>query len=63
MRSNSMEALKDVFVGLGFEQCIDSSLEDGHEKVALYEEHGTWKHAALQTTTGRWRIKMGQGQQ
>lgn len=60
-RSNSIESLKEVFFGLGFEQCADSMLEDGYEKVALYEEQGMWTHAALQTTTGRWRSKMGQG--
>ena len=60
-RSNGIESLKEVFVGLGFEQCVDSTLEDGYEKVALYEEQGMWKHAALQTPTGRWHSKMGQG--
>ena len=60
-RSDSIESLKDMFFGLGFEQCLDSTLEDGYEKVALYEEHGMWTHAALQTSTGRWRSKMGQG--
>jgi hypothetical protein len=51
-RSESIESLKEVFFGLGFEQCVDSTLEDGYEKVALYEEHGMWTHAALQTSTG-----------
>ncbi len=60
-RSSSIESLKGVFVGLGFEQCRDSSVEDGYLKVALYEEQGVWKHAALQTPGGRWRSKMGKG--
>ena len=60
-RSDSVESLVEVFVGLGFERCQDSSLESGYEKVALYEERGTWKHAALQTPSGRWRSKMGEG--
>ena len=60
-RSRSIESLIEVFVGLGFQQCQDSSLESSYEKVALYEEQGVWKHAALQTPTGRWRSKMGQG--
>ena len=47
--------------GLGFQQCRNSSLESGFEKVALYEEQGLWTHAALQTPTGRWRSKLGQG--
>ncbi len=60
-RSDRIESLIEVFAGLGFQQCQDSSLESGYEKVALYEEQGVWKHAALQTPTGRWRSKMGQG--
>ena len=60
-RSDSIESLIEVFAGLGFQQCQDSSLESGYEKVALYEEQGVWKHAALQTSTGRWRSKMGEG--
>ena len=60
-RSESIESLIDVFAGLGFLQCQDSSLESGYEKVALYEEQGVWKHAALQTPNGRWRSKMGVG--
>lgn len=60
-RSNSIESLKEVFVGLGFEQCHDSSTENGYQKVALYEEQGVWKHAAIQTPEGRWRSKMGKG--
>ncbi|MCY3752374.1 MAG: hypothetical protein OXG54_13370, partial [Gammaproteobacteria bacterium] len=60
-RSEKMESLIEVFAGLGFQQCRDSSLEIGFEKVALYEEQGMWKHAARQTPAGRWRSKMGRG--
>ena len=60
-RSNSIESLKEVFFGLGFEQCVDNTLEAGYEKVALYEAQGVWMHAASQMPSGRWRSKMGQG--
>ena len=60
-RTNRMASLIEVFTGLGFQQCRNSSLESGFEKVALYEAQGLWTHAALQTPTGRWRSKMGQG--
>ena len=60
-RSYSIESLIEVFAGLGFEHCQDSSLESGYEKVALYEEQGVGEHAALQTAAGRWRSKMGRG--
>ena len=60
-RSGSIESLREVFVGLGFEQCDDSAAEDGYQKIALYETQGTWKHASVQMPSGRWRSKMGLG--
>jgi len=60
-RSDSIESLIEVFAGLGFQQCQDSSVEVGYEKVALYEDQGEWTHAAAQIPTGRWRSKMGEG--
>ena len=60
-RTRRLESLIEVFIGLGFQRCQDSSLESGFEKVALYEQRGAWMHAALQTRTGRWRSKMGEG--
>ncbi len=60
-RSERMASLVEVFAGLGYQRCEDSSLESGYEKVALYEEQGEWTHAARQTSTGRWRSKLGEG--
>ncbi len=60
-RSENIDSLIEVFTGLGFQRCRDSSLESGCEKVVLYEEQGAWKHAARQTPSGRWRSKMGEG--
>ena len=60
-RSDRIESLIEVFAGLGFERCQDSSLESGYQKVALYEDDGLWEHAAVQTSNGRWRSKMGPG--
>ena len=51
-RSNDIESLKELFAGIGFQQCHDSGTETGYEKVALYEEQGAWKHAAVQTPSG-----------
>ncbi len=45
-RSADIQSLVEVFAGLGFVQCQDSSLESCYEKVALYEERGVWTHAA-----------------
>ena len=60
-RSDSIASLLEVFVGLGYEQCDDSSVETGHQKVALYETQGVWTHAAVQMPNGTWRSKMGEG--
>ena len=56
-----MESLEEVFAGLGYERCNDSSLEGSYQKVALYEVQGEFQHAAIQMPNGRWRSKMGQG--
>ena len=58
---NRMESLKEVFAGLEYEQCEDGNVEEGYEKVALYEVQGRFEHAALQMPNGRWRSKMGAG--
>ena len=59
--NNLTDSLKQVFAGLGYEECEDSILEDGYLKVALYEEQGEAKHAAVQMLNGRWRSKLGYG--
>ena len=60
-RDNRMESLAEMFAGLGYEQCADSGVESGYQKVALYEAEGKFQHAAAQLPNGRWRSKMGQG--
>ena len=60
-RSNSIASLREVFAGLGYEQCDDSRAEDGYRKIALYETQGVWTHAAVQMPNGAWRSKMGEG--
>ena len=58
---NRMESLKEVFAGQGYEQCHNSTAEEGYQKVALYGFPGGFEHAALQMPNGPWRSKMGQG--
>ena len=60
-RDNRMESLKEAFAGLGYEQCDDSNVEEGYQKVALYGFQGRFEHAAVQMSNGRWCSKMGQG--
>ena len=59
--NNWIDSLKQVFAGLGYEECEDSRLENGYLKVALYEEQGEAKHAAVQMLNGHWRSKLGYG--
>ena len=49
-----------AFGTLGYEQCADGSLQEGFEKVAIYEPlSGYVLHMARQLPTGRWTSKLG----
>ena len=60
-RSERIESLQEVFVGLGFEECYDVTFQFGYQKIALYEDKGTWEHATTQIPNQAWRSKMGRG--
>lgn len=60
-QTNSIESLKEVFAGRGYEQCDDSAAEAGYQKIALYEAQAEMTHVALQMPNGRWRSKLGRG--
>ena len=60
-RTRSIESLKQVFVGIGYEQCNDNKIENGYKKIALYESEEGWTHAAIQMPNGYWRSKLGDG--
>ena len=49
-----------AFGTLGYERCADGALEEGFEKVAIYESRsGYVVHVARQLPTGRWTSKLG----
>lgn len=48
-----------VFNGLGYEPCDDGRLEDGYEKVVIYELNGKPTHMARQEASGTWTSKLG----
>ncbi len=49
-----------AFGTLGYELCSDGSLQEGFEKVAIYESlSGYVLHMARQLPTGRWTSKLG----
>jgi hypothetical protein len=55
-------SLEQAFLSLGFEDCDDGSLEDDHEKVALYGASLFYTHAARQLPDGRWTSKLGRSE-
>ena len=58
-RGPEVEALLELFAGMGFEVCESSNLEDGYEKVAIFAKDGEWSHAARQLPDGMWTSKLG----
>jgi len=56
----SIESFIGVFEWLGYSVCSDGRLEDGFEKVVIYEADGVgFTHVALQLSDGRWASKLG----
>lgn len=58
-RSPEIEALIQVFAGLGYAICDGVEKEQGYDKVALYALDGQWQHAARQLEDGQWTSKLG----
>ena len=59
-RSPEVEALVQVFAGLGYSVCDNAELEAGYEKVAVYAINGRWEHAARQLENGQCTSKLGE---
>lgn len=58
-RGTTTADLAVLFRKLGFKKCGGPRLEPKYQKVALYGKQVLWTHAALQTSNGRWRSKLG----
>jgi len=59
-REETMVAFIAAFRQLGYEECQDSALEPGYQKVALYvSAAGSPTHMARQLDTGGWTSKLG----
>ena len=56
---SSLVAFVAAFGTLGYEPCADGALEDGFERVAIYESPDGVQHAARQLSTGWWTSKVG----
>ena len=59
LMKDELAAFISAFSTLGYELCADGALEDGFEKVAIYQASSGVKHAARQLHTGRWTSKLG----
>ncbi len=58
-RSPLVENLVAMFVEMGYGTCENASLEDGFDKVTIFQKAGLWKHAARQLPNGKWTSKLG----
>ena len=62
-REVTLDAFVAVFSLLGYEECLEHSLEEGYDKVVLYAKYegGLLKptHAAKQLPNGKWTSKLG----
>lgn len=57
--SEAPDSLKEAFESLGFVETQDPNVENGFDKVALYEKGGKWKHAARIETDNQYHSKLG----
>lgn len=62
-REVTIDAMVQVYEGLGFTICLSGDLEPDFEKIAIFAKHsGTRKlptHAARQLDSGEWTSKLG----
>ena len=62
INDDSQKSFIDLFESIGYNICDNGEIEDGYEKIALFELHGFIKHAAKQTSEhGKWHSKFGTG--
>jgi len=58
-RELTVEACKQAYQTVGFEECSDGFPEPGIEKIAIYANFGEITHAARQLENGNWTTKFG----
>ena len=60
LEDEELATFTTAFNTLGYERCADGTLEDGFEKIAIYQStSGEVSHVARQLNTGRWTSKLG----
>lgn len=59
-REETLAAFIEAFQVLGYQECDDASLEEGHQKIAIYaDDSGKPTHVARQLPNGMWTSKLG----
>jgi hypothetical protein len=58
-RKVELAAFVKAYETLGYTTCDHGLVEEGHEKIVIYERNGKPTHAAKQTADGRWKSKLG----
>lgn len=48
------------YESLGFQKCESRDLEDGIEKIAIFEQYGEFSHVCAQLENGSWASKLGE---
>jgi hypothetical protein len=60
-RELTISAFVRAFESLGFRKCRNGKWRRGVEKIAIYVTANVPTHAAVQTTQGLWKSKLGSG--
>ena len=55
----NIESFVKLFESIGYSLCENGKLEEGFQKVAIYEKNNIPTHAAKQLTNGLWSSKLG----
>ena len=56
---SDLAAFVTAFGTVGYEPCADGALEDGFEKVAIYQSPSGIQHGVRQLSTSWWTSKLG----
>jgi hypothetical protein len=59
-RELTVERAQEAYATRGYEVCENGMLEEGYEKIAIYQQGGMLTHAARQLPSGKWTSKLGQ---
>lgn len=59
-KNETLEAFKQAYAELGYNECQSREREEGYEKIAIFTDNqGTPTHAARQLQSGLWTSKCG----